>query len=90
MGPGPAGQVGQALLPMVQGGRRQTDGLDERRLAVVEALPSRTYAPAGEVAARAGLAMPATLAELGALEQAGLAEGDARGWRITRAATAPT
>ena len=76
--------IGEFTLGRPRGEQRDTDGLDERGLAVYEALPSRTRVPAGDVAVRAGLSVAVTLAELAGLERAGLAEGDDRGWRTSR------
>ncbi len=77
--------MGSGLTTTPRGAERATDGLDERRLSVFEALPSRSFATVEDVAHRAGLAVPITLAELGALEHDGLVDGDDRGWRVSRA-----
>jgi DNA processing protein len=76
--------MGSCLTTVPRGAGRETDALDERGLAVFEALPSRTYAGVEDVALRAGLSVVVTLAELAALERSGLAEGDERGWRTSR------
>jgi DNA processing protein len=75
--------MGSALAPEPRGAQRATDLLDERRLAVCEALPARSYASVGYIARRAGVAGPTPLAVFRALEQAGLAEASDRGWRTS-------
>ncbi len=80
--------IGECLTVQPRGSARATDDLDERQLAVFEALPSRSRAAVGDVALRAGLSVPVTLAELAGLERLGLAEGDEQGWRTSRATEA--
>ncbi|GAA1396974.1 DNA-processing protein DprA [Luteococcus peritonei] len=83
--------LGQAPLADIGGPSRELDGVEPGLLAVREVLPGRGAMPVGEVAARAGLAIPATLASLGALEQLGLAGCDEAGqWRILRPRPART
>lgn len=72
---------GQQLLPVPHGPARVTDGLDPVRLAVYEAVPARRRAAAGEIALAAGVSVPTALAQLGALEDAGLVVGEDEGWR---------
>ena len=74
--------MGQAMLPLAQGGARATDALSETQLAVFEAIPARRRAPAGEIALAANVSVPSCLAALTALESAGLVEGDERGWLV--------
>ncbi len=74
--------MGQAMLPLAQGGARATDALSETQLAVFEAIPARRRAPAGEIALAADVSVPSCLAALTALESAGLVEGDDRGWLV--------
>jgi DNA processing protein len=81
------GALGMQRVRDPRGSERTTDDMDENRLAVYEALPARAYASVGDLAMRAGLAVPICLAELAGLEAAGLAEGDERGWRATRVAS---
>jgi DNA processing protein len=76
--------MGSFLVAEPRGEERPTDDLDERRLSVFESLPSRSFATVEDIARRAGLAVPLTLAELGALERDGMIEGDDRGWRMSR------
>jgi DNA processing protein len=74
--------MGQAMLPVAQGGTRATDSLTETQLAVFEAIPARRRAPAGDIALAANVSVPSCLAALTALESAGLVEGDERGWLV--------
>ena len=74
--------MGQAMLPLAQGGTRATDALTETQLAVFEAIPARRRAPAGDIALAANVSVPSCLAALTALESAGLVEGDERGWLV--------
>ncbi len=74
--------MGQAMLPLAQGGTRATDALTETQLAVFEAIPARRRAPAGDIALAADVSVPSCLAALTALESAGLVEGDERGWLV--------
>src|SRR6185437_1431621 len=60
--------MGQAMLPLAQGGTRATDALSETQLAVFEAIPARRRAPAGEIALAANVSVPSCLAALTALE----------------------
>ncbi len=76
--------MGSGLVTEPRGEDRRTDGMDERRLSVFEALPSRSFCAVEDIARRAGLAVQATLAELAALERSGMVEGDDRGWRTSR------
>jgi len=77
--------VGDHLRPAASGPVRQTDGLDPGRLAVLEAVPARRRSPAGDIALVAGVSLPSCLADLAALELAGLVEADVTGWRLARA-----
>ena len=75
----PLGEVPEELRPRTA---RLLDGLDREARAVVEALPSRGGRDAGEVSLRAGLTVPATLAALARLGEAGLARRREDGlWR---------
>lgn len=76
--------MGEQLLPLPRGESRPTDGLDPRRLAVYEAVPAGRGRGAGEIALEAGVAMSSCLAELTALELAGLVQADTDGWRLAR------
>lgn len=74
-------QSGQGTIPLLHGPVRDTDELDPVRLAVYEAVPARRRVGAGEIALAAGVSVPTVLAQLGALEDAGLVVGDEEGWR---------
>ncbi|MDN5761143.1 MAG: DNA-processing protein DprA [Microlunatus sp.] len=74
-------ESGQQLIPFQQGPTRATDDLDPVRLAVYEAVPARRRVGAGEIALAAGVSMPTALAQLSALEVAGLVVVDEVGWR---------
>ena len=74
--------MGEQLAPVPSGPTRVTDGLDEVRLAVFEAVPRRRYKTAGEIALAADVSMPRCLAELGALADAGLVQSGPNGWRL--------
>jgi DNA processing protein len=74
--------MGERTLPIRQGATRPTDGLDPARLAVFEAVPARRAAPAGDIALTCGLPLTHCLAELAALEVAGLVQADSAGWRV--------
>jgi DNA processing protein len=76
--------IGVRTLPLQQGESRPTDAMDAGRLAVFEATPARRRLSAGDIALSAGVNLPSCLADLTHLEQAGLVEGDAEGWRLTR------
>lgn len=82
--------MGENVLPLQQGDSRPTDGLAPSRLAVYEAVPVRRRATAGDIALSAGVTMAQCLAELAALELAGLVEGDADGWHLAPAITGAT
>lgn len=82
--------MGENVLPLQQGDSRPTDGLPPARLAVYEAVPVRRPATAGDIALSAGVNVAHCLAELAALELAGLVEADARGWRLASAAPEAT
>lgn len=74
--------AGEAL-PIHRGGpERVTDQLDETRMAVYEAVPARTFRPADEIALLANLSIRRCLAELAALNAAGMVTADAAGWRV--------
>ncbi|MET1004709.1 MAG: hypothetical protein ABWX96_04120, partial [Propionibacteriaceae bacterium] len=45
---------------------------------------------AGDIALAAGVSLPACLADLSALEQTGLVESTAHGWRLARTNSQPT
>lgn len=72
---------GQAMLPIEHGPTRATDALDPERLAVYEAVPARRRVSAGEIALAAGTSVPTVLAQLAALEDAGLVVSEPEGWR---------
>lgn len=74
--------MGDNLVMYPHGAARPTDHLEPQRLAVFEAVPARRPISAGQIALTAGLSVPSCLAELAALEQAGLVENDDRGWRV--------
>lgn len=76
--------VGEHTLTPQSGETRPTDQLAPGRLAVFEAVPARRAAAAGDIALAAGVSLPACLADLAALESAGLVEADERGWRLHR------
>jgi DNA processing protein len=78
---------GEHLVPVTSGESRPTDAMDPGRLAVYEAVPLRRRAAAGDIALAAGVSMPGCLADLAALEQAGLVESDPVGWRLARGLT---
>lgn len=75
---------GEHTVPRAPGESRPTDGLDSARLAVFEALPARGWMSTGDVALTVGASVPSCLADLTALEGAGLVEADADGWRLAR------
>jgi DNA processing protein len=77
--------IGTEMVAVPHGADRVTDAMDAVQLAVFEALPARARAGAADVALKAGVSVGSCLAELAALEHAGLAEGDDRGWRVRRA-----
>lgn len=82
--------LGQAPLPLVGGEQRRFDQVDPALMAVREVLPGRGAMPVGEVAARAGRSIPATLASLGQLERLGLAAADQTGqWRLASPTAVP-
>lgn len=74
-------ESGQQTLPLAHGPSRATDALDPVQLAVYEAVPARRRVGAGEIALAAGVAVPVALAQLTALELAGLVEAADDGWR---------
>jgi DNA processing protein len=74
--------VGDHLAPAQTGDRRPTDGFDETRLAVYEAVPKQRYRTAGEIALLADVSMPRCLAELAALADAGMVRSGPNGWRL--------
>jgi DNA processing protein len=77
--------MGQSLIAVPTGAERPTDAMGATRLAVFEALPRQGWASPGELALRAGTSVPSCLAELAALERAGLVASDESGWRLVRA-----
>jgi DNA processing protein len=79
------GGIGEALPTHRSGPARLTDQFDEARMAVYEAVPARSYRPAGEIALLAGLSMRQCLAELAALGDAGVVTAGEAGWRIAPA-----
>lgn len=79
--------VGEHTLPIERGEARATDAMDAERLAIFEAVPTRRRASPGEIALLAGVSMPICLRELTALEQSGLIDAAAAGWRLARART---
>jgi len=76
--------MGEHTLPLSRGETRPTDGLDPRRLAVLDAVPARRRSSAGDIALTAGVSVPSCLADLAALEAAGFVEADSLGWRLAR------
>ncbi len=76
--------VGEQLVPIQRGEERVTDGFTPIRLAVFEALPARRWRTGGEIALTAGVPLRRALAELTALESAGLVDGSSDGWRLRR------
>ncbi len=74
--------IGDQLAPRAVGEQRRTDGFDEIRLAVYEAVPRQRYRSAGEIAIAAGVSMPRCLAELAALTDADMVQAGAQGWRL--------
>jgi DNA processing protein len=76
--------LGDNPTPVQHGEFRPTDGLDPGRLAVFEAVPARRRASPGDIASTAGVSVPRCLADLAALEIAGLVEVDSGGWRLAR------
>jgi DNA processing protein len=74
--------IGDHLAPPPTGERRPTDGFDEARLAVYEAVPRQRYRSAGEIAVLADVSMPRCLAELAALADAGMVQSGPNGWRL--------
>ena len=77
--------MGEQLVAVPRGESRPTDGFDPGRLAVYEAVSLRAARSSGEIALTAGVSVSSCLAELAALEQAGLVQADASGWRLARA-----
>jgi DNA processing protein len=82
--------LGSNVAVEQRGPDRPTDGLDEQRLSVFEALPARAFATVEDVSRRSGHPVPTVLAQLAALERAGLAEVEERGWRTSRDGSAST
>lgn len=79
-----------AVLVTHRGPRHLLDALRPEQRAVHEALPSRGSRDAGELAVRAGVPLPAALAVLDELAEAGLAESTADGgWRVGRVRDRP-
>ena len=76
--------AGDYALGSPHGPVRPHDTFEPSRLAVFEAVPVRRRAQAGEIALSAGVGLPVCLAELSALEEGGLVEGDESGWRVSR------
>jgi len=74
--------VGEELVPLPIGETRPTDRFDEIRLAIFEAVPRRRYRSPGEIALEADVTLPKCLAELTALEEAGMIEAGPAGWRL--------
>lgn len=75
-------EAGETLPAHHSGPARPTDQLGETGLAVYEAVPARTFRPAGEIALLAGLSIRQCLAELSALSDAGMVAFNEVGWRI--------
>nr|WP_239580059.1 DNA-processing protein DprA [Microlunatus panaciterrae] len=75
--------IGEHLLATRRGAERSTDQLGPQRLAVFEAVPARRPARVDDIALTAGVTVPLCLAELAALESAGLVRSSADGWRIS-------
>lgn len=74
-------ESGQQTLQVPHGPTRATDDLDPVRLSVYEAVPARRRAVVGEIALAAGVSVPTVLAQLAALEDAGLVISEPEGWR---------
>lgn len=76
--------MGVDTLSSPRGERRAADDLDPVTMSIYDALPVSGARSVGEVAIRAGLAVPACLAGLCRLESIGLARAEAAGWRLGR------
>jgi len=76
--------TGEYLSPLPIGGSRVTDDLGPARLAVFEAVPRLRLRMPGEIAVVAGLSVPQCLAELAALQDAGLVQSGPSGWRLAQ------
>ena len=74
--------AGEELVPLPIGETRPTDRFDEIRLAIYEAVPRRRYRSPGEIALDADVSLPRCLAELAALDEAGMIEAGPGGWRL--------
>lgn len=74
--------AGEELVPLPIGETRPTDRFDDVRLAIYEAVPRRRYRSPGEIALEADVSLPKCLAELTALEEAGMIEAGPAGWRL--------
>lgn len=73
--------VGQHLTTPPRGSLTRLDALPPDLMATYEALPSRGYRTAGEVALATGVVVPVALAALSDLELQGLADPVDGGWR---------
>ncbi len=80
------GEIGRDLAPVRRGPQSALDGLDEQSRRVLDALPARGAAQAGEVATTAGVPEGAALAMLGLLELEGFVRRDPSGWRVVHRA----
>lgn len=81
--------VGEPVPPR-QRRARLLDGLDPGRAAIFEALPGRGGRDAGEIALRAGVPLPAALAALAGLADAGLARARPDGtWGVGQVGDRP-
>jgi DNA processing protein len=74
--------AGAFTVPPLRAAERPRDGLDERELRVLDALPVVQAVSAASVARTAGLSEHAVRASLGLLSQAGLAESVDGVWRL--------
>ncbi len=77
---------GSFALPPARGEERPRDGLDERELRVLDALPVVNAVSVESVARTSGLAKPAVRASLALLATDGLVEEESGLWRIREAA----
>lgn len=78
-------RLGEDLAPVLRGPTRPHDGLPDRLLAVLEALPARAPAQLEAVAAECGLTPGQARAALGELAVLALVERVDGGWRVRRA-----
>lgn len=79
-----AGDLTEDAAPARQAEQRPQDGLDRTTRKVLDALPIRRAVPLESVARVAGLSVEETMAHLGRLLLAGLAEQEGPHWRARR------